>query len=716
MASQPERDRDTERAGEATGGEWDRKVLYGFTIFLSSFLSFQVQPLIAKLILPWFGGAAAVWTTSLVFFQVVLLFGYSYAHALTRWLRPTLQGRVHFALLAASLLALPIIPNPTLKTAVAVAPALRVLLLLTLTTGLPYFLLTSTSPLLQAWYAEERRSDSAYRFYALSNAGSLLAVLSYPILFEPNFSLRHQAQGWSAAYVLACLALAVVAILRRPGAAREASPESASTISWTTRALWLALPACGSALLLSITNHVSQDLAAIPLLWVIPLSLYLLSFILCFEGRGWYHRSLFLRLLAVALGAMAYALQPEFASASLILLVPLYCVGLFVCCMVCHGELARLKPPTQHLTEFYAMVSLGGAVGGLFVALLAPVVFKGYFELPVALGGCALLVLAVLYRDPQSPFYRARWQPAWLVVVLIALGINASLLAAVIKQSTQSRVMVRNFFGTLREADVDFAPSDSSRPSSPAPLQAMARRQLINGPIQHGVQFLAAERRREPTAYYSRQSGAGLAIQAASQRGALRVGVVGLGVGTLAAYGRAGDRYTFYEINPQVIELAGRDFTFLRDSAAKVVIVSGDARLALEAQPPQGFDMLAVDAFSGDAIPVHLLTREAFELYFRHLKADGVLAVHISNSYLNLQPVVERAAAYFGKPAVSVVNQDDPANGVFRSTWILIAAQPESLASPEIRPVGVPLPRTSNFRLWTDDYSNLLGILKWVLG
>ncbi|MGE5325766.1 MAG: spermidine synthase [Deltaproteobacteria bacterium] len=698
----------TARQSEAEiPGEWRRKTVYGVAVFLAAFLSFQIQPLIAKLLLPWFGGAASVWTTALVFFQVGLLLGYAYAHALTHWLRPAVQGWTHLVLLATSLLALPISPDSALKNVAAAWPVLHVLLLLASTVGLPYFILSATSPLLQAWYARETQGPAPYRFYALSNAGSLLALLSYPLLFEPSFSLRHQTRGWSAAYIVACLALSVAALRSRRGKTPE-RPVQTDSVPWTVRTLWLALPCCSAILLLAVTNHLSQDVAPIPLLWVLPLSLYLLTFILCFEGHGWYRRNLFLRLLAVALGAMTYALQPNFSSTSLIVLLPLFLLGLFLACMVCHGELARLKPSASHLTEFYLYVSLGGAMGGVFVALVAPIVFRGFYELPLGIGGCALLVLVALRRDSESPFYKARWQPAWLIVLFLALSINASLVVGVIRQSAESRVMVRNFFGSLREQDMD---SSDSRSSS----QAMARRELVNGRIQHGVQFLAADRRRQPTAYYGPESGVGLAIHAAQAQGPLRVGVIGLGAGTLAAYGRPGDAYTFYEINPQVVELAKRDFTFLRDSPAKITIVTGDARLALEEEPPQDFDILVVDAFSGDAIPVHLLTREAFATYFRHLKPDGVLAVHISSSYVNLEPVVARAAAWLRKPALAVTNPNDDSMGIFRSNWILIAAQPEALASPEISRAGVPLASSPSFRLWTDDYSSLLGILKWTL-
>jgi hypothetical protein len=385
--------------------------------------------------------------------------------------------------------------------------------------------------------------------------------------------------------------------------------------------------------------------------------------------------------------------------------------------MVCHGELARLKPAGRQLTSFYLTVSLGGTVGGLFVGLIAPQVFSGFFELPLALGACALLVLVVLRRDPRSPFYRARWQPAWLVVVLIAVGVNVSLMVGVYKQVRSSRVMVRNFYGTLREADVDPDHPDREMDAiSKLSAAKSIRRELLNGPIQHGLQFLDASRRNWPTSYYGPDSGGGLAIRVAGRQGPLRVGVIGLGVGTLATYGRTGDQFLFYEINPKVIELAERDFTFLRDSAARIEIVPGDARLSLEQQSPQKFDLLVVDAFSGDAIPVHLLTREAFELYFRHLKPGGILAVHISNSYLHLQPVVERASIWLGKPAVSVRDKGNESNGTFGSLWVLLSGRQEFLETPEIRRASVPLARSSTFRLWTDDYSNLIGILKWVLG
>jgi hypothetical protein len=713
----PEQAPDSVLPSATRAGPWAERFLYGSAIFLSAFLSFQIQPLIAKLILPWFGGAASVWTTCLLFFQVFLLLGYLYAHGLIRRVHASHQARVHLLLLAASLLALPIIPNADLRRVSADEPTVRVLQLLTLTVGAPYLLLASTSPLLQAWYAGERGEARAYRLYALSNAGALLAVLSYPVLVEPFVAARRQAQVWSAAYGLFSVLCAATMLCRRSTPASETAAGEGPRPPGSDRALWLALPCCGSTLLLSVTNHLSQNIAAVPLLWVVPLSLYLLSFVLCFAGRAWYNRNLFLRLLAVALGGMAYALQPELASVSLILLVALFCAGLFVCCMVCHGELARLQPRAQYLTSYYLTIALGGAVGGLFVALIAPRIFSGYFELPLALGACAFLALIVLRRDPQSRFYQARWQPAWLGVVALALAVSVSLIAGVYKQVQKSTVMVRNFYGTLREVITVPEPTFLAQDSrSPWPEFKASRRQLLNGPIQHGVQFLDFQRRRLPTAYYGPRSGVGLAIAVAGARGALRVGVIGLGVGTVATYGRPGDYYVFYEINPQVIELAKRDFHFLADSAARIAIVPGDARLALEAQAPQGFDVLAVDAFSGDAIPVHLLTREAFELYSRHLKADGILAVHISNNYLNLQPVVRRAATWLGKPALRVVNGGDDANAIFRSTWILIVGNREFAEAPELRAAATTLPRDTRLRLWTDDYSNLFGILKWVLG
>lgn len=688
--------------------------LYALTILLSAFLLFQVQPLIAKLILPWFGGAAAVWITCLLFFQVALLLGYLYAHGLIRCFAAPWQTRIHLALLTVSLLSLPILPSAAWKPAAAGEPVLGMLLLLTVTVGAPYCLLASTSPLLQAWYAREHGGTDAYRLYALSNAGSLLALLSYPVLVEPYISAHVQAAGWSVAYALACVAGAGVTLLRRPAFQAEPSPEAAVTTPWAARWFWLALPACGTALLLAVTDHLSQNVAAVPLLWVVPLSFYLLSFVLCFEGRRWYRRDLFLRLLAVALGGMAYALQPEFVNVSLILLIPLYCLGLFICCMVCHGELARLKPHPSQLTSFYLMISLGGALGGAFVALVAPHIFSGYFELHVALGACAVLVLAALHRDPQSPFYRGRWQPAWLVVVGIAILLNLSLIVGIRKQIADTRVMVRSFYGVLRENDFEAPLAAQLQEQTSNPEEApVTRRKLLNGTIQHGLEFMTPDLRRLPTAYYGPHSGAGLAIRIAAERGPLRVGVVGLGVGTLATYGKPGDHYTFYEINPQVIELAQRDFYFLRDSAAKVDIVLGDARLSLERQAPQGFDVLAVDAFSGDAIPVHLLTREAFELYFLHLKPDGVLAVHVSNNYLNLRPVVARAAAWLRKPTILIVNEDDKANGIYRSSWVLIAGNADFFEAPEIKSAAHPLPSATHVKLWTDDYSNLFAILKW---
>ena len=700
-------------------------VAYGIAIFASAFLLFQVEPIIAKMILPWFGGVAAVWAVCLVFFQTALLLGYWYAHVLTSRLSSRIQGSIHAAVLAASLLALRIVPRESWKPAGPEHPALRILLVLCATVGIPFFLLSTTSPLLQAWYAKTRAGTRPYRFYALSNAGSMLGLVTYPILVEPWISTSHQALAWSAAYVGVVLLCAAIALTWRgtdstgAGGVRDEPASTAGSVAAATpvpaglRLLWLALAACSSALLLAVTNHITQNIASVPFLWILPLALYLLSFILCFDARGWYRRGLFLRLLGIAIGGMVYALAPSFAGLPWKVMLALFCAGFFVCCMFCHGELERLKPAPEHLTAFYLMIALGSAIGAAFVALLAPQIFSGYYELHVGLGLCAILVLVVHSRDPQSRFHARKWNAAWLVLAALVIAVIVSLTVTTREQGDGARLITRNFYGVLRVIDAR-EPNVVFSGEHPQWDRDPRFRKLMNGTIDHGLQFLNPARDRDATTYYGPNSGIGVALRAAQQeRGALRVGAIGLGVGTVATYGRLGDSYTFYEINPLVVKLARHQFTFLRDSPAKIDIVLGDARLSLERQAPQNFDVLIVDAFSGDSIPVHLLTRQAFHLYFRHLRPDGVLAVHVSNQYLNLVPVVAAAAGDLGKEAVIVNHEVGVGAGIYPSTWILLGNPAGFLSRSEIEKAGEILPATATQRdLWTDDYSSLWRLLK----
>lgn len=708
-------------------------LLYALTIFTSAFLLFQVQPLISKLILPWFGGVAAVWTVCLVFFQLVLLAGYLYAHVLTTRFSFRSQGRIHAGIAAASLLALPILPNNSLKPTGPGAPAWHILAILTVAVGLPYFVLSTTSPLLQAWYHRTRSGSGAYRFYALSNIASMLALLSYPVIVEPFVAGTRQAIAWSVAYAavaLMCVTLALSSSEPSDLRAERLSSTAPRAPSWKIQTLWLALAACGSALLLGVTNHISQDIAPVPFLWVAPLSLYLLSFVLCFEREGWYKRDFFLRLLGVALGGMAYGLDPSFAVLPMRVLIPLYCVGLWICCMFCHGELARLKPDPSHLTTFYLMSSLGGAIGAIFVALLAPAIFSGYYELPCALGLCAALVLVTQFRDPSRMLQGPFWLPARLLLAGLVIALLASLTISVAETRRQARRSVRNFYGVIRviehqgaiaggtsgAAGAHAGPGTSRQPPARmamylSPYQT-SYRQLMNGTTDHGLQFLSPSLQCKPTSYYSEKSGIGIALKAIQKRGVLRVGLVGLGAGTLACYGRAGDQFTFYEINPLDELIANEEFTFLRISPANIVVVTGDARLSLERQPNRQYDALVLDAFSSDSIPVHLLTREAFALYFRQLKSDGVLAVHISNQYLNLQPVVETAATETGKEAILVNNEDDHPHGIYAASWILLGNPRGFYGQSEMESAGAILPLAAQKRAWTDDYTSIWALLK----
>jgi hypothetical protein len=688
--------------------------LYAVTIFLSAFLLFEVQPVIAKMILPWFGGTSAVWSTCMLFFQIVLLLGYLYAHWLNRRFAPRRQAVIHIAVLAASLAALPILPAEHWKSA-DIGPSLRILALLAVTVGLPYFLLSSTSPLLQAWYARGHKGGLPYRLFALSNFASLLALLSYPVLIEPNIANRMQAWVWSAAYVAfagVCGFTAWRASANAPAvAADRAGAAEAKSPSWMLRLLWLGLAASASILLLAVTTYLTQDVAPIPFLWIFPLAIYLLSFILCFETPRFYLRPVFLPLFVLAMSYMAFRLWPGHRYVWLPILhllaflsgkwiIGSFGAALFVACMVCHGELARLKPHPRHLTGFYVIVSLGGAIGGLFVGLIAPNVFRGNYEFPIGLAVCALVVALTAARAIR-PLHSPQRMAATAAIGLALCAYFRGLDVGMREQVEGYIVVARNFYGMLRVGDEGDPRFDED-----------AARRLLHGVINHGQQSLQPERRREPITYFCPESGIGRGMRAL-EGAPRRIGVLGLGCGTLAAYGRSGDTLRIYEINPLVLDIARRDFTYLSDTEAKVEVATGDGRLTLASEPSQQFDILVMDAFSGDSVPVHLITREAFELYWRHLKPNGILAVNVTNRYLDLRPVMERAAAAFGK--VAMLYQFEPDDGdanCFPCAWTLMMDRATLNAHPELEDHAHELKPARPFRIWTDDFSNMYSVLK----
>jgi spermidine synthase len=671
-------------------------ILPAATIFLSAFLLFQIQPMIAKMILPWFGGSAAVWITAMLFFQTALLGGYLYAHWSVRSLGPRSQSLIHAGLLAASLLLLPVTPSLAWKPSGSEEPFVRILGLLTVSIGLPYVLLSTTSPLIQAWYARRNRSAMPYRFFALSNLASLLGLLAYPFLIEPNVTLRQQSLGWSTAYGVFVLLGGIAAI----AFGRNTTPDSATMIDGIDEAtasrpprtrdqlFWVLLAACASTFLLSVTNHLTQNVASIPFLWVLPLGLYLLTFILTFDLEGLYHRKAWVWILAIALAAMAYGLGTWNSRTPLTLVIPVFCAGLFVVCMFCHGELVKRKPAPHYLTTFYLMLSIGGALGGVLVGLIAPRVLPGYFELTIALMACAVLMLAVIdYRS---------WRITVAVSWAVAVGVTFASCAYVSSYQESARAMVRNFYGGLRVTEFDGGTEDEART-------------MVHGTVIHGKQFTAPERHRERITYYSPESGVGL-IMKAHRRSPLRVGVIGLGAGSLAAYAQRGDVFRFYEINPLVEKLARSEFTYLSESRGRTEVILGDGRLSLERERGQQYDLLVVDAFSGDSIPVHLLTTQALELYFRHLRPTGILALHITNTHLNLAPVVDAITRKLGKHAVMITNDRNEDREIYAATWALISSRPINDAA--VRDAAEELPHRPELRPWTDDYNNLFQILK----
>lgn len=673
--------------------------LYAAVIFGNAFLLFLVQPLIGKTILPWFGGSAAVWTVCMLFFQALLLAGYALAHVVMRLLAPRMQGAVQLALIAASIAMLPITPDPAAKPQGDAEPTLAILGLLAASVGLPYLVLSTTSPLLQRWFASDLPGRSPYRLFAVSNLASMLALIGYPLLFEPQLGLWLQQRAWSWGYALLALPFALLALRRviRGGLARSPADGPVPASAPGLVIAWIALAAAASVLLLAVTTQLTQNVAPVPLLWLAPLMLYLLSFILCFESERWYSRRLFVAGMPTMLLGMAALPMVDVDGWPITVVVPLYLLCAFVAFMACHGELARLRPPPAALTRYYLWISFGGALGGLAVGLAAPRLLDSDHDLAIAI---FLVAAAVLYAQRAgavtAPSRRAMLQGVVALIVLAAV-----LVWQRAWETEHALLSVRNFYGTLRIGE----DGDAGDPDE--------KRQLFHGRIMHGEQYLAAARRREATSYYAVGSGAARAIDATRADGrAQRVGVIGLGAGVLAAYGRAGDVYRFYEINPLVIDLARTQFSFLADTPATTAIALGDARLVLEREAPQDFDVLAVDAFTGDAIPIHLLTEEAVALYLRHIAVGGILCIHVSNKYLDLAPLVRLAAEKLGWAARLVEDDggDDPDNS--GSTWVVVARHAVDLARGQLVDVTEEITVPPGLKPWRDDYSSLFSALR----
>ena len=710
---------------------------YAFSVFLSAFLLFQVQLIIGKYILPWFGGTPTVWSTVLLFFQALLTAGYAYAYWLLGRLRGRLQGIVHLILLGISLSLLlvaalawpsPLTPDASWRPQGSDLPIWGILRLLAVSVGVSYFLLSSNSTLMQAWFNRDDRTRSPYRLYALSNAGSLLALISYPIIFEPNLTLRAQAYLWSLGYVgfaisAAYLALRTYQRIQADDAqgGEDSQPGEEKRPSLGLHALWIGLAACASTLLISVTSHITQEVAVIPFLWVLPLTIYLLTFIMAFSGEHLYSRRLYLIAFFVTSFASVWTLVrwPRF---SIIIEIIIYALLLFVCCMICHNELFKLRPHPRFLPSFYLMVAVGGAVGGIYVNLLAPYLFSsGFWELQWGLVACGVLLIIIMQlermparqkrqRRSRERAVQNRWslKPVVIVLSIVVLLLSTSIILIMRTISSNTLLATRNFYGVLRIWEIN--------PDIPE-LRAY---QLTHGTTVHGFQFQADNLRDLPTTFYTEDSGVGLSILNHPTRpGKLRIGALGLGGGVIASYGQPGDVLRFYEINPDVIQIAeGRNgyFSFLTNSQADIQVIPGDARVSLERElasdGSQNFDLLVLDAFSGDAVPLHLLTQEAFEIYLKHLKQDGIMAINISNRYFDLDREIYRLADEFNLGTALIEHRGDGVQS-YDSVWMLLTRERDFLELPPIAARSAQRPSIpTSLPIWTDDYSNLLQVLK----
>ncbi len=668
------------------------RLLFGSTVFLASFLLFLVEPIAAKQLLSVFGGSAAVWITCLVFFQTALLVAYLYAHWLARHSRWTL----HFVLLLAAAASAVIWFSQTISLSPS-HPVPSIFWALGISIGLPFLMLGATSPLLQVWLARLETRGIPYRLFALSNLASLLAIALYPTVVEPHLTLRAQRFAWCCGFAAFALISAVLAskTCKLTSALPQARQEDETQIvpaPLSHKLLWVLLPMGAAMQLSAVTSYLTANVAAIPLLWILPLAVYLITLILAFQFPRLLPRGIIARFLVVMLAGLGYMLFQVDASLPIRIGMIFFLFELFISCLFCHTEAYALRPGrSSESTLFYLLFAAGGAFGSFLIGITSPLVFSFNYDLALTFLVTALLALAVTWSSGWAQ--RLLWSSSSILLMALIVFLYSA-------YRGDTPFAIRNFYGSLRVQQSLFS-------------AGAAVRTLTNGSIQHGTQILSPELSRTPTTYYAEDSGVGLALRLCCQGRARNIGVVGLGVGTIAAYGQPGDRIRFYEINPAVTSIAQDSFTYLRDSAAKVSIVEGDARSSLANDPPENFDVLVIDAFSGDAIPLHLLTTEAVALYKRHLAPGGILAFHISNQHVDLEPEIALLAKAGGMKAMRVSSLLNDKLGEFTATWMPLTDKDAFFQQLEIAKQARQPAENPRVRLWTDDYSSLLPILRW---
>jgi hypothetical protein len=667
--------------------------LFAGAVFLASFLLFLVEPIAAKQLLPILGGSAAVWITCLVFFQTALLCAYLYAH----WITGRQRWALHFVfLLVAAISAVIWCVRNVGASGGSEHPIVTVFVVLGSTIGLPFLVLGTTSPLMQVWWSRLHASGIPYRLFALSNLGSLLALGLYPTLVEPRLTLQSQRNAWCGGFLVFALLSGILAWKTRSatnsGGVADQESEGASA-PLGQKLLWVLLPMGASMQLSSVTSYLTANVAAIPLLWILPLGVYLLTLILAFQFPNLLPRSIVTRSLIVMLAGLGYALSKQDVEWPMRISIGFFLVEVFASCLFCHSEAYRLRPRrSSESTLFYLLFAAGGAAGSSVIGIAFPLLIRFNFDLVLTCCFTALLALAVTWEDGWSS--RLLWSVASAVMMLQIFWIHI-----VLQRNTT--VAVRNFYGALRVKQTFGYPGATLRT-------------LTNGNVEHGTQIFGSDQlRRTPTSYYAKDSGVGMALRLCCQGRTRNIGVIGLGAGTLAAYGQRGDRIRFYEINPAVEPIARNVFTYIRDSGAQTSIVSGDARTSLAHEKSQGFDVLVIDAFSGDAIPLHLLTKQAIALYRNHLAPGGILAFHISNRHVDLEAPISLLAKAAGMKAVCIATIANDQRDEFTATWILLSENEDFFAQPEVARRARPPIEKPGMQPWTDDFSSLLPVLQW---